>query len=224
MIDLFYSSYSLKYILIFIFVYVMALCVAMSFHEFSHAYIAKTQGDHTAKILGRCTLAPHAHIDWKGILCLLLFRFGWAKPVPVDERNFKNGKTSKFLVSIAGISMNLALGILFMFIYYLILKISPSFYESNFYGNMLNLFLRVSVQLNFSLAFFNLIPIYPLDGFRIVETFSKPNNQFVDFMRKYSFIIYIVLIVSNLYYYYYYYTANQLIGLFSTLFSKILGV
>lgn len=224
MITLFNSTHSFVYILIYIFAYIMALCIAMSFHEFSHAFIAKTQGDYTATALKRCTLAPHAHIDIKGLICLLLFRFGWAKPVPIDERNFKNGKLSKFLVSIAGIVMNLLLGTVFLFIYVLILKISPSFYDENLYGNALELFLIISVQLNFSLAFFNLIPIYPLDGFRIIETFASYDSKFVEFMKRYSFVIYIIFIVSGLYSYYYYYTANQLINLLIKLFTKILGV
>ena len=224
MITFFSKVYSLSYILIYLFTYVMALCIAMSFHEFAHGYIAKTQGDPTAKVLGRCTLAPHAHVDIRGIICLLLFGFGWAKPVPVDERNFKNGKTSKFLVSIAGIVTNVILGTAFLFIYMLILKIAPEFYETNLYGNILEEFLYISIRLNFSLAVFNLLPIYPLDGFRIIETFSSYDSTFVDFMKRYSMIIYVVLLVSGIYYYYYYYTANQLIIFLIKLFSKILGV
>ena len=224
MIELVNSSLTFGEVLIFIVAYIMALCIAMSFHEFAHAYIAKTQGDYTAKIMGRCTLAPHAHVDIRGLICLMLFRFGWAKPVPIDSRNFKNGKKSKFLVSIAGIVMNLLLGTIFLFIYVLIYKISPTFYDDSFYGTLLYYFLNMSFSLNFCLAFFNLLPIYPLDGFRIIETFTGSNSSFVDFMRRYSFIIYIAFIVTGIYQYYYNYTVYQLLTILLKLFSKILGV
>ncbi len=218
------SASSFLYIILYLVAYVMALSVAMSFHEFAHAYIAKTQGDYTASIMGRCTLAPLAHIDVWGLICLFLLGFGWAKPVPVDERNFKKGKKSKFLVSIAGIVTNLLLGTIFLFIMMLIFKISPDFYDSSLYGNLLYLFLQLSVSLNFSLAFFNLIPIYPLDGFRIIETFTRYDNGFVQFMRKYSQIIYILIIISGVFYYYYTFTAGNLINFLIELFARILGV
>ena len=97
---------------------VMALFVAMPFHEFAHAAAAKHEGDFTAVAYRRYTLALHKHFDFKGFLFLLLFRFGWAKPVPVDERNFKRGKKSKFIVASAGIVTNLILGTFFLFMFY----------------------------------------------------------------------------------------------------------
>ena len=87
----------------------MALFVAMPFHEFAHAAAAKREGDFTAVAYRRYTLALHKHFDLKGFIFLFLFGFGWAKPVPVDERNFKRGKKSKLIVSSAGIVTNLIL-------------------------------------------------------------------------------------------------------------------
>ena len=84
----FFSSLDFISIVINIVAYLMALCVAMSFHEFAHAFAASTQGDYTAKVMGRQTLAPLAHVDVLGFVSFLFFRFGWAKPVPVDPRNF----------------------------------------------------------------------------------------------------------------------------------------
>lgn len=222
----FFQNYGsgIIYILIYGLAYIMALFVAMPFHEFAHAYVAKKEGDYTAVALKRCTLAPLAHIDVKGLIFLLLFGFGWAKPVPIDERNFKRGKLSKFLVSIAGILMNLVLGIVFLFIYFLIYKISPNFYNSGIYGTLVKMFLSLSVSLNFSFAFFNLLPIYPLDGFRIIETFTGWNNGFILFMKKYSFVIYLVLVFSTVLEIYFNYTAGFLITGLSNLFIKILGV
>lgn len=209
--------------LISIFVMVMALFIAMPVHEFAHAVAAKHEGDYTAVVAKRYTLAPLAHFDAMGFIFLFLFRFGWAKPVPVDERNFKRGKKSKFLVSIAGILANLLTGIIFLFIYMLILRFAPELYTSSIYGNVLYQFLITSVSLNFMLAIFNLLPIYPLDGYRIIESFSKTDNAFLRFTKKYSFLIYLILIFTSLYYIIYEYTAGLLIEGLIRLFSLILG-
>ena len=223
MLYLWNGSFDFTYLLLYVLAYFMALFVAMPFHEFAHAFAAKREGDYTAVAYKRYTLAPLSHIDIKGLLCLLFFGFGWAKPVPIDERNFKHGKRSKFLVAIAGILTNLILGTLFLFIYVLIYKISPDFYSSNLYGNLLYYFLNISVSLNFFLAFFNQLPLYPFDGFRVIESFTS-DNKFVSFMRRYSFIIYIIILLTGVIYLYYDYTAELLIdGLFK-LFSLILGV
>lgn len=224
MVTLFNSNAEFLYILMFIVAYVMALFVAMPFHEFAHAFAAKHEGDYTAVALRRYTLAPLSHIDIKGLLFLLFFRFGWAKPVPIDSRNFKRGKVSSFLVSIAGIVTNIALGTIFLFIYYLIYKIAPNFYTSCLYGELLYLFLQLSVTLNFSLAFFNLLPVYPLDGYKIVESILKWDSKVVEFLKTYSLIIYIGLIVTGIYYYYFEFTAGTIIKLLEKLFSMILGV
>ena len=106
----------------------------------------------------------------------------------------------------------------------LISKVAPELYDSGLYGSLLYEFLNISVILNFSLAFFNLLPICPLDGFKIVETFSRYDNKFVEFMKRYSNIIYIIFIVFNVYSYYFYYTAGNVINLLIKLFSKILGI
>lgn len=211
-------------LLIYLVAYVMALFIAMPFHEFAHAFVAKKEGDYTATALKRCTLAPLAHVDIRGLICLFIFGFGWAKPVPVDERNFKRGKLSKFLVSIAGIVTNLILGIFFIFIFILIFKLKPDFYTSSLYGDLLYNFLTLSISLNFSLAFFNLLPIHPLDGFRIIETFAKWDSPVVDFLKKYSLYIYLIILVSGVYYYYFNYTAGLCIKMLFELFSKLLGV
>ena len=104
----------------------------------------------------------------------------------------------------------------------LIEKLLPGFYSSGLYGSLLGQFLNISVVLNFSLAFFNLLPINPLDGFKIVETFSRFDNKFVEFMKRYSNIVYIIFIVSNLYAIYFNLTAGTIIELLIKLFSKIL--
>ena len=182
---------SLIYSLLSIIALVMALFVAMPVHEFAHAVAAKHEGDYTAVAHRRYTLAFLPHFDWKGFLFLVLFRFGWAKPVPVDERNFRRGKKSKFLVSIAGILANLILGALFLFIFCLVLKINPNFFVNNYYGYLLYEFLNISVSLNFMLVIFNILPIYPFDGYKIAECFCRYDNKFLIFTKQYSIFLYI---------------------------------
>lgn len=202
----------------------MALFVAMPFHEFAHAYAAKREGDYTAVAHKRYTLAFHAHFDVIGFLCLFFFGFGWAKPVPVDSRNFKRGRKSQFLVAIAGIVTNLLLGIVFLFIYMLVIKFATVEFSESVYGMLLLNFLSISVSLNFMLAFFNLLPIYPLDGYRIIDSFCRFDNGFLAFMRKYSTIIYIFMVITKLYSILYYGTMGYLVDGLVKLFSIILGM
>ncbi len=203
---------------------IMAIFIAMPFHEFAHAFAAKHEGDYTAVAMKRYTLAPLAHFDLKGFICLFLFRFGWAKPVPIDSRNFKRGRKSMFLVSIAGILTNLILGIIFLFIYMLFIRFCPQFLVNNLYGQLLNEFLTISVSFNFMLVFFNLLPIYPLDGYNLISSLCRTENAFLTFMKKYSFIIYLVLILTGAYMIYYTYTAGLLMEGLIKLFSLILGL
>lgn len=203
---------------------IMAIFVAMPFHEFAHAWAAKHEGDYTAVAMHRYTLEPHAHFDWKGFIFLILFKFGWAKPVPVDSRNFKHGKRSMVLVSIAGVLMNLVLGIVFLFIYMLMLKFCPQFFTKTLYGGLVENFLTISVSFNFMLAFFNILPIYPLDGYNLISSLSKTDNAFLQFMKRYSFIVYLIFIISGAYIFYYTYTAGLLMEGLVKLFSIILGL
>ena len=218
------ANYSIAYGLIYLIATVMALFVAMPFHEFAHAAAAKHEGDYTAVAYRRYTLAFHRHFDFKGFLFLFLFRFGWAKPVPVDERNYKRGRKSKFIVAIAGILTNLLLGAFFLFMFFFIYRFFPEIYNITFFGSLLLEFLLISVSLNFMLAFFNLLPIFPLDGYKICESFCKFDNKFLDFMKRYSFIIFLVVAFTGLYYVFYSVTGELLITWLSKLFVWILGL
>ena len=89
-----------------------AVLIALTFHEFAHAYVAYKNGDPTARNLGRMTLNPLAHLDVWGFVCMLLVGFGWAKPVPVNPNNYRNYKKGELTVSLAGVTMNLIIGII----------------------------------------------------------------------------------------------------------------
>ena len=202
----------------------MALFVAIPFHEFAHAWVAKKQGDYTAVAYKRCTPRAFVHFDFIGFLMMMFFGFGWAKPVPINSNNFKNGRKSQFLVSIAGIVMNLILGTLFLFIYMLIFKIDNLFYVRSYYGYMLEMFLVYSFSLNFGLAIFNLLPIYPFDGYNIIDSMCRYDNAYLKFAKRYSTLLFLIVIVTGLYDLCYGYIIENLYTFLIKLFGKILGI
>jgi Zn-dependent protease len=152
-------------------VIVLIMLVAFSVHEFAHAWTAWKFGDDTAYLEGRVTLNPIAHLDWIGMIFLLLAGFGWAKPVPVRRSRFKKPRLMSILVSAAGPLSNLLLAFLFMFLIDL-LFVFHAFdnLSSSFLGRM-DIFIDLWIRINLILFLFNLIPIPPLDGYRILEEF-----------------------------------------------------
>lgn len=202
----------------------MALFIAIPFHEFAHAWVAKKEGDFTAVAYKRCTPEAFAHFDICGFFMMFFFGFGWAKPVPINSNNFKRGRKSQFLVSVAGIVMNLLLGIVFLFLYMLIMRIDYNFFTSNLYGYMLELFLYYSFLLNFGLAFFNLLPIYPFDGYNMIDSMCRYENAYLRFAKKYSLVIFIILIITGIYDLCYGIVIESLFKFLVNLFGKILGL
>ncbi len=167
------------------------IVVALTIHESAHAFAAYLMGDETARLQGRMTLNPIAHIDPMGFLCLIITRrFGWAKPVPVNEMNFNNRKTGMLIVSLAGPASNFLTAMLIAFFYAL------------FYNNMGGAardILTAAYIINLSIGAFNLIPIPPLDGSNILGAFLT-NKQRYYFMRYaiYSNIIMLLLIFTGI--------------------------
>ena len=208
--------------LLMIFAYFSALLLAMSLHEFGHAHAAYKQGDVTAKALGRYTLAPFAHVDISGIIFLIIFGFGWAKPVPVDSRNFKNGRKSELIVYSAGILTNIIVGTIFALIYAILSVFVPQVFVSlGAYGLALESFLEYMIVLNFVFAFFNLLPFNGFDGYRLIECITKPNNGFLMFMQRYGFMLLILFAFTGIISLYINYTAINLADLILNTFIKL---
>lgn len=164
--------------------------IAMSFHEFAHAFAAYKMGDQTARLAGRLTLDPVSHIDPIGFLMLLLGGFGWAKPVPINENNFSNRTFGVFLVSIAGVAMNILIATLTLIFAALTAPMlnSPE-YEQVMYS---------IVWINIAFAAFNLLPIPPLDGSKILAAFLPTNKRYLLYQyERYGFVIMVLLIMTG---------------------------
>jgi Zn-dependent protease len=154
------------------------ILIALTFHEFAHGWVALKLGDSTASDEGRLTLNPVSHLDIFGTIMLLLGPFGWAKPVPVNPRNFINPKRDLLLVSLAGPVSNIILALLFGYSMRVVMSYYPSLLSEH-----LNYFLQLSILINIGIAFFNLIPIPPLDGSKILMGLL-PNSWIPGYLEK----------------------------------------
>lgn len=183
------------YLFAILIAYLVVLLFSISVHEFAHGFMAYRNGDLTAKYAGRLTLNPFKHFNAYGFVCLVVLGFGWADPVPVNPLYFNRGKRSMFQVAISGIVSNLVLAIFFALIYSALATFAHEFLMGSSFGSLLIYFLVMyGVQINLSLAVFNLLPFYPLDGSKILELILKPNNKILQFLQRYSLLIMIALI------------------------------
>ena len=145
--------------------YAVVILPSLILHECAHGYVALRCGDPTAKYMGRLSLDPRKHLDPMGTVFMVLFGFGWAKPVPVNPRNYRNPRRDDILVSLAGIAMNLILFLLSTFLYVLIIR--QAGYSMSAVQSALVDFFYLLASVNISLAIFNLLPIPPLDGYHV---------------------------------------------------------
>lgn len=155
----------------------VALLVGLTFHEFSHAYVADELGDRQPRAMGRLTLNPLAHVDPIGALMLLVAGFGWAKPVMVNPAALRGGRRSMALVAFAGPLANIAVAVAFAVVYRVI----------NLGGDAIGFvpaLIGLIVQLNILLAIFNLLPIPPLDGYNVALAYLPPAQALL--LRRYA--------------------------------------
>lgn len=174
-------------------------------HEVAHGWVASLRGDQTARMLGRLTLNPVPHIDPMGLLMFVvtaLFTpvvFGWAKPVPVNERNMKNPRRDMMLVSAAGPLTNMLLALFFAVCLGLTVKFAPAAATSGGVWAFLFSMFRVGLIANFGLAWINLLPIPPLDGSHIVEGLLPPRLGWsYSRLGRYGFLLLLVLLMTGL--------------------------
>ena len=199
---LYYGQLDMQQLIVSLFSYLILLFLVQPVHECAHAWMAHKMGDDTAKDAGRLTLNPFRHLDLVGTISMLIFGFGWGKPVPVDTSNFKDPRKGNGLTSLAGPTVN----IIAAFIGMIGLKISnslllSSFTEEAFYdaqamkialaGNRyyyIYYFFYLFTTINVMLGIFNLMPVYPLDGSGVFLWIAprKVADKYVGIVRKYS--------------------------------------
>lgn len=175
----------------------LAVMIIITLHEFAHAFVAYKCGDPTAKFAGRMTLNPVRHFDPIGIIMFALARFGWAKPVPVNPNNFRNYKWGSFWTSAAGIIVNYLTAFLFYpLLVLVVIYLMPVVYGTYAFYFVEAFFVTMVVS---SLCFcvFNLLPIFPLDGFRMVDALNRRRGNVYWFLYKNGQFILLGLILLH---------------------------
>ena len=190
------NSKSFTQIVMYILSALIVIFLTLPFHEFAHAFVADLLGDKTARYQRRLTVNPFAHIDYFGALAIILFGFGWARPVPVNARNFKNGKAGMAVTALAGPVMNILLAFVTYFIYYAVAANA----KNNMVITCVLLFLDYYAQINVSFAVFNLIPIPPLDGWKVLSAFLPDRIYWrvLNYERYISFALILIVYMGVL--------------------------
>ena len=198
---LFGNNNAIEKILLLI-AFVCSAIFAISLHEVAHGYAAYKMGDATAKVQGRLTLNPATHFEPIGLLMFLFVGFGFAKPVPVNPYNFKNLRKGMLIVSFAGVIANLIQALIgfglmigFGYAYFSHLQVAVTYDFLYYFLFFFFYFSLYACLLNAVLIAFNLLPIYPLDGFRVVESLTPYDNAYIRFMRRYGQYILIGIVL-----------------------------
>lgn len=188
--------------------FLLAMLIALSVHEAAHAYVAYKLGDHTAKVAGRLTLNPIAHLDPMGTVLFLLVGFGWGKPVPVNPHFFKHPARDNALTALAGPVSNFILAMLAYLLLALVFRMAPNnVYELLVSHPHTNIFLAFLcdvllkfIFVNLGLMAFNLLPVAPLDGSKILEFFIPLRQQdaYERYMQYGPYILLALLLVGNI--------------------------
>lgn len=175
--------------------------IAITFHEFAHAYAAYKLGDDTPRMQGRLNLNPLSHMDPIGFILLIFAHIGWGKPVQINPRNFDRKysvSTGEAIVSVAGPVMNFVLALVFTIIYFVVLKFIPGIMLTQ-WGGVIITIITSTIVVNVGLGVFNLIPLPPLDGSKIFRNFMSYNvKEWLDRYERIFYIIFLVLWITGL--------------------------
>ncbi len=175
--------------------------IAITFHEFAHAYAAYRLGDDTPRMQGRLNLNPLSHIDPTGIILLIFAHIGWGKPVQINPNNFDrkySASAGEAIVSIAGPVMNFLIAIVFTIIYFILMKFATAFLFTTA-GSVILTIVISTIVVNIGLGVFNLIPLPPLDGSKIFRNFMSYNvKMWLDKYQQVFYIIFLVLWITGL--------------------------
>jgi len=173
-----------------------SIIIALTFHEYAHGRVADMLGDDTPYLQGRLTINPLPHIDWIGFLLIMFYGFGWAKPVQVNPYRFKNirVKEGMLLVSLAGPAMNLLLAIIGM----AALRIVASNFADSASGNAAAMIIAPLISINLGLMIFNLIPVPPLDGSKILAGLLPDSaGKYIYMLEQYGMVILLLLFFTG---------------------------
>lgn len=196
--NLFRGGFSLEELLSLL-IMIPLLMLSLSVHEYAHAFAAHKQGDDYARMMGRMTINPLKHLDPVGFLMLILLGFGWAKPVPIVPSNFKNGRRSMIIVSIAGVLANIIVAFIAANLLYFLNFTCGLYLFANpaIWAQVLTEIFSYLIIVNITLCVFNLIPLPPLDGYKVVREFfySFNTRNVFDFLDRHGNIILIMLII-----------------------------
>ena len=181
----------------FLIPFIPVLLLALTLHEFGHAWTALRFGDRTAQRAGRVTLDPLKHLDPLGTLFMFVMHFGWAKPVPVNPANFNHPRADLW-VSLAGIIANLIQAVIYAIAWHGFVHFAPEMLasDSNRPG-FISMFLQLGIIVNLSLALFNLLPIFPLDGSHVLKNILpfRQAIQFTDWSERYGAMVLLGLLL-----------------------------